>query len=110
MPKIILYTVRLNLAHVDIIDDSEFYETETPPPTLRDIATIINIAVGQGVEWNLAHEIAIGFNLDYDTVVTFISNLFNKYAKMTEEEGYKATFEDTPRPYGYDKENYMDIA
>ena len=104
IPKYVEYTIKLNLGSIKLIDDSKIYDEGSAPPTLRDIAVLMYASVGQGVEWALAHEIAIKFNLNYDDVATFISSLFGKYAKMTEEEGYKATFENTPRPYGYDDE------
>ena len=77
-------------------------DTEYDPPTLKDISTIMYAMVGQGVTWQLAHELSKRSNSDicknpYE-LSELLMEIFEEYYNMPDEEADKK-YEEYPKLY-----------
>jgi len=75
-------------------------------PTLRDISILLYASVGQGVQWNLAHEISKRTGISYIKACRAITEIVREYAKMTPEEGMDAMQAKPTPPQRYIRSMY----
>ena len=71
------------------IRDISNHELEDGYPTLRDVAIILYMCVGQGAQWSLARELSNRTGFDILVLNEALEELIKEYAELTVEEGYE---------------------
>jgi len=55
-------------------------------PTLKDVAIILNVFVGQGVMWQLSREISERLDINLEDVNKTVQDIVHRYANMPDTE------------------------
>jgi hypothetical protein len=88
----IVDTNRLPCWYDDYVDKGKFVYYS---PTLKDIAIILEVLVGQGVQWQLSRELSKRTGFDLETIQTALENITREYFEMSDEEAIKK-WEESP--------------
>jgi hypothetical protein len=91
------HTVNLRANWLNIVDVGGSGGEGEDDCSLKDVATIMYSACGQGVQWLLANELAKRLNVDPARARSAMEEIIEEYFNMSREEAFEKT-------YGQDKE------
>lgn len=96
--------IKLSLGKRYEIEDTANREFETyeqllnATPTLKDLATVMDCCVGDGVLWNLSDELSKRTGFDFITIDNALHEIAREYYKLTDEIAYQKFSETRSNP------------